>query len=446
MGFQRSAYTRYLILGGVLSDHVRHPYPLTIPNELASISICPWPLSAFLYSEDSGNVFLGWSMGNKVNLFLETPNWEVSPYKVTVRAFNADENINVNRPPILVEPNVVLHDPTQAESPTQETPYYTFLMGNPVYPNGALWKPEDQQGPGEKILILEDTITNQTVYPVNWDDSGIITVNNQNVMTAYTDRIGCTAAGEVRLNYSASLKNIVGVGSRENVGAVHVVQPTDTIELIDAEASYSNLANYNRLNNYLNNPYPIITAIRTTAQGVWKIEFAAMIDNYGPDDRPGLPTYTGLGTFSNPVPLAGYETISSAYTANEIYFMYPNNIFKGLAKDNLVISVVGRDVAGEKVFVGKLYNACNLTYFENNKQQTLNTFKYSKEYLNLSLSKFAQIARPIIPATSIPTNQTNEVTFKCGNYQNGTRPIKTLAIYNSSNIRTLVVVTAEPAE
>lgn len=445
MGFQRSAYTRYLVLGNA-ADHRFQPYPLAFPNDFNPIN-APWPLAIFNTNFDLPTYDAGWNMGRRVNLFLETPNWELSTYKVTVRAFNAsstDPTSTVR--PILVAPNAVLNDPTE-EAGNGAIPYYTFLMGNPVYPNGAIWNPSLNGGNGQKVVNVLDASLN-TVYPVRFENSGgVYTTEATPALSSFTPRVGCVAAGEIRLNYSAALKDVVGVGSRAGIAAANLVKPTDTVELIATGATHSNLAASNRLAQYSSNNYPIILASRVTAQGVWRLEFAAMIDNYGPAERPYLPAYTGLGTYSNPA--TGGTPVPTAYMANEIHFVYPGADVRSLARNNMTVSVVGRDLTGAVVFRGTLYNACNLTYCRNNRQQILDAFKDPGKYLNFSVADFAKTARPVMPANSIATNQTNAVTFTYGNSQNGTQPIKTLAICDSSNAgaaQTLVAVTVEPAE
>lgn len=446
MGFQRSAYTRYLVLGAA-ADHRFQPYPLAFPNEV-NPNNAPWPLAVFNTNFQIILNDAGWSMGRRVNLFLETPNWELSTYKVTVRAFNASSTDPTGTVrPILVAPNAVLNDPTEEAAVNGAIPYYTFLMGNPVYPNGAIWDPSLNSGNGQKVVSVLDASAS-TVYPVRFDNSGgLYTTEAAPESSTFKPRVGCVAAGEIRLNYSAALKDVVGVGSRAGIAAANLVKPTDTIELIATGATHSNLAASNRLTAYSGNDYPIILASRITAQGVWRLEFAAMIDNYGPAERPYLPAYTGLGTYSNPV--TGGTSVPSAYTANEIYFVYSSTDVRGLAKNNMTVSVVGRDLTGAVVFRGTLYNACNLTYCRNNRQQILDSFKDPGKYLNFSVADFAKTARPVVPANSIATNLTNAVTFTYGNSQNGTQPIKTLAICDSATIgtaQTLVAVTVEPAE
>jgi len=444
MGFQRSAYTKYLVLGAA-ADHKFQPHPFNFPNYITNNA--PWPLAAFNTRNDITIYDAGWNMGRRVNLFLETPNWEFSTYKVTVRAFNASSNPTASIRPVLVAPNAILNDPAE-EAVNGAIPYYTFLMGNPVYPNGAIWNSNSE----EKVVSFLDS-EGATVYPVRFETSGgeYLTDAASAPNAPFTPMVGCTAAGEIRLNYSAALRNVVGVGSRATVSSNNLVNPTDTIEIIAAGASYSNLGENNRLPNYSSNNYPIITACRVTAQGTWRLEFAAMIDNYGPPDRPNLPAYTGLGTYTNPV--TGGTSNPTAYTANEIYFVYVDDKgipdVRGLAKNNMTVEVRGRDLAGNIVFTGTLYNACNLTYCRNNREQIINTFKDPGKYLNFSIANFVKTARPIMPANSVITNATNTYTFTYGNSQNGTQPIKTLAICDSAQQgtgQTLVVVTVEPAE
>jgi hypothetical protein len=441
MGFQRSAYTRYLVLGNA-ADHRFQPYPLAFPNEISPTN-APWPLAIFNTNAEFSVYDAGWNMGRRVNLFLETPNWEFCAYKITVRAFNAnpaDPTSTVR--PILVAPNAVLNDPAE-ETANGAIPYYTFLMGNPVYPNGAIWNSNINQ----KVVSVQDASLNN-VYPVRFESAGGVYTTEASPPLSFSYRAGCTAAGEIRLNYSAALKDVVGVGSRAGIAAANIVKPTDTIELIATGATHSNLAASNRLVAYSSNNYPIIVASRITAQGVWRLEFSAMIDNYGPAERPSLPAYTGLGTYSNPA--TGGVSVPTAYMANEIHFVYSGADVRGLARNNMTVSVVGRDLTGAVVFTGTLYNACNLTYCRNNKQQILDMFKDPGKYLNFSVADFAKTARPILPANSIATNQTNTYTFTYGNNQNGTQPIKTLAICDSStagtSLQTLVAVTVEPAE
>jgi len=437
MGFQRSAYTKYLVLGNA-ADHKFQPHPFNFPNPISANA--PWPLAAFNISTKFASYDMGWNMGRRVNLFLETPNWEFSTYKVTVRAFNANADPTTATRPVLVAPNAVLNDPKE-ETANGAIPYYTFLMGNPVYPNGAIWNSNTNQ----KVVSVSDELSfpPTTVYPVRFEGIGGVYLTEATLIPM----VGCTAAGEVRLNYSAALRNVVGVGSRATASSNNLVKPTDTIEIIAAGALHSNLAASNRLNDYSSNNYPIITASRVTAQGTWRLEFAAMIDNYGPAERPHLPAYTGLGTYTNPV--TGGTTVPTAYTANEIYFVYSAADVRGLAKNNMTVEVRGRDLAGNIVFTGTLYNACNLTHCRNNRQQIIDTFKDPSKYLNFSVADFAKTARPIVPANSIATNATNTYTFTYGNSQNGTQPIKTLAICDSANTgigQTLVAVTVEPAE
>jgi len=448
MGFQRSAYTKYLVLGAA-ADHKFQPHPFNFPNVISANA--PWPLASFNTNPEALTYDTGWNMGRRVNLFLETPNWEFSTYKVTVRAFNASSDPTATIRPVLVAPNAVLNDPTE-EAGNGAIPYYTFLMGNPVYPNGAIWNSNTNQ----KVVSVNfnagfDVIN---VYPVRFETSGGGYLTEVTPLNApFSPMVGCTAAGEVRLNYSAALRNVVGVGSRATASSNSLVKPTDTIEIIAAGALHSNLAASNRLTAYPDagaenaNYYPIITASRVTAQGTWRLEFAAMIDNYGPAERPYLPAYTGLGTYSNPV--TGGTSVPTAYTANEIYFVYSAADVRGLAKNNMTVEVRGRDLAGNIVFTGTLYNACNLTYCRNNHQQVIDTFKDPGKYLNFSVANFAKTARPIMPANSIATNATNTYTFTYGNSQNGTQPIKTLAICDShpqGTGQTLVAVTVEPAE
>ncbi len=444
MGFQRSAYTKYLVLGAA-ADHKFQPHPFSFPN-IASPTAAPWPLATFNTNPQFANYDMGWNMGRRVNLFLETPNWEFSAYKVTVRAFNASSDPTATIRPVLVAPNAVLNDPTE-EAGNGAIPYYTFLMGNPVYPNGAIWNSNTSQ----KVVSVFDNFNGVDVYPVRFEDiGGMYLSESLSPFSPFTPMVGCTAAGEVRLNYSAALTNVVGVGSRATASSNNLVKPTDTIELIAAGAQYSNLAESNRLPNYSSNNYPIITACRVTAQGSWRLEFAAMIDNYGPPERPDLPAYTGSGTYTNPVELG--QSNPTAYTANEIYFVYATKDGSeviGLAKNNMTVAVRGRDLAGNTVFTGRLYNACNLTHCRNNSQQIIDTFKDPGKYLNFSVADFAKTARPIMPANSIATNATNTYTFTYGNSQNGTQPIKTLAICDSDTSgsgQTLVAVTVEPAE
>lgn len=442
MGFQRSAYTKYLVLG-TAADHKFQPHPFNFPN-LINATNAPWPLAAFNTNFDLPAYDTGWNMGRRVNLFLETPNWEFSTYKVTVRAFNASSDPTSTIRPVLVAPNAVLNDPTE-EAGNGAIPYYTFLMGNPIYPNGAIWNSNTNQ---KVVGASDNAIPPNVVYPVRFESSGgVYLTEATSPGTPFTPMVGCTAAGEVRLNYSAALRNVIGVGSRATASSNNLVKPTDTIEIIAAGALHSNLAESNRLTAYSSNNYPIITASRVTAQGTWRLEFAAMIDNYGPAERPYLPAYTGLGTYSNPV--TGGTSVPTAYTANEIYFVYSAADIRGLAKNNMTVEVRGRDLAGNIVFTGTLYNACNLTYCRNNRQQVIDTFKDPGKYLNFSVADFAKTARPIMPANSIATNATNTYTFTYGNSQNGTQPIKTLAICDSSTagqLQTLVAVTVEPAE
>jgi len=444
MSFQRSTYTRYLILGNA-ADHRFQPFPLSFPSVMDGAN-APWPAPGFNTNSALPTYDAGWTMGRRINLFFDTPNWEVSSYKVSVQAFNVSSNPTSATRPVLIAPNAILNDPEQ-EAVSGAIPYYTFLMGNPVYPNGWLWNSNLQQ----KIGSFLDPSSN-TVFPTWIQGPGSTYIyETSGLLTA---RVGCTAAGEVRLNYSAALREVVGVGSRASTAAEYVVKPTDTIELIASGSSYSNLASNNRIITYdtNSNPHPIIVACRLSNQNTWRLEFCALIDNYGPDayggkPTPYLPAYTGLGTYDNPVSTG--VSVPLAYVANEIYFVYSETDVRGLAKNNMVVDVRGRDVAGNIVFTGKLYNACNLTYCRNNRAEILNSFKDPAKYLNFTVNDFSKSARPLPVANSITTNLTNSYTFTYGSSANGTQPIKTLAIQDSNvggNFATLVVVTAEPAE
>lgn len=448
MSFQRSTYTRYIVLGPT-ADYRLQPFPLSIPSEVNPLS-APWPAPAFYTTSTDDSYDAGWNMGRQVNLFFDTPNWELSCYKISVQAFNVAVAGQKSKP-ILIAPNAILNDPEQ-EATNGARPYYTFLRGNPVYPNGWLWN----SNLGEKVGSVTDNNSTQ-VFPA-WINSPGTTYSNytyEALVNSTTPRVGCVAAGEVRLNYSAGLRNVVGVGIRASTAAEYVVQPTDTIELIAAASSYSNLAANSRIPAYDNsgNPHPIIVACQLSNQNTWRLEFCALIDNYGPDaytgkPTPYLPAYTGLGTYSNPV--TGGTSVPSAYTANEIYFVYSPTDVRGLAKNKMIVDVRGRDIAGNVVFTGQLYNACNLTHCRNNSAEILNCFKDPAKYLNFTVNDFSKSARPLPVAAAISANLTNSYTFTYGNSASGTQPIKTLAILDSNPSdtadNTLVVVTAEPAE
>jgi len=455
MNFQKSPCTRYLVLGRA-TDHWLQPYPLR-PFSSAVFNT-PFHLPVFDVNATQVNLSdapqVGWSMGRSINLFLETPNWELSTYKVTVRAWTAGF-INSgglflapNPRPILIAPNAVIKDPEDGAN-TGMGPYYTFLRGNPVYPNGALWN----SSTGSKIVSL----SGGTLYPVRFNNSSQVfpdVLTSYDVSVGSESLVGCVAAGEVRINYSATLKDVVGVNSRANNSFNNLVKPTDTIELIADNTAYSNLADTNRLSAYgANNPYPIITAARNTNQDIWKLEFAALINNYGVGLIPG---YTGAGTYDNPGESYGSNYFSPYldYVSNEIYFAIGKKQALGLAINNLTVEVVGRDLSGNIVFTGTLCNACNLTHCRNNRPEIINMFNDPSKYLNFNLENFSKTARPIMPQASANFGSSLATVFTCGNSQNGTQPIKTLAICDSDissanandSVKTVIEVTAEPIE
>jgi len=374
-------------------------------------------------------------MGRAVNVLFDTPNWPVSAAQVTVQAISTG-NTAGERTPLLVAVNSMIQDSALDAGTTYSRPYPTFLRGNPVYTNG-------------KFYNSSTAAYTDHVYAV-----GKTATPNAEDPTSLTNP-GCTSVGEVRIVYSAVLKNIVPSGARLNIADSQVVQPTDTIEILSPEILLSNAAVSNRITAYnsANNPHPIITALRKSpTAGGWTIEFSALVDNSNPVidlDNYGFPAYTGLGTMTNST--TGGSSVTTSYTANELYFYCgvdaaSANIINGLARDAVAANVIGRDVAGNIVFTGSIANAANLTHVRNNTASILSRFNDPTKYSLSSTAEFFSGARPIKVCTSAAQvqNQDNTFTFTAGRDSSGSQPLKSLSVYSPSATATMLVVTVIP--
>lgn len=434
MNFHQGAITKYLILGSP-ADELFQPYPLTFNDTAGNIPSYP---SAKWTDTNLAN-YDGWNMGRAVNVLFDTPNWPVSAAQVSVQAITTG-NTAGDRAPLLVAVNSMIQDSALDAGTTYSRAYPTFLRGNPVYKNGKFW----------------DSVTKGGEY----NDGVYVKGKLANLVTKYSlSQLcdpGCISVGEVRIVYSAVLKNIVPSGSRLNVADSQVVQPTDTIEILSPEIILSNAAVSNRITAYddASNPYPIITALKKSpTAGGWTIEFSALVDNSNQlisSVNYGFPAYTGTGTKTNSAGTG--VSVTTSYTANELYFYCgvdaaSANIIKGLARDAVAANVVGRDVAGNIVFTGSIANAANLTHVRNNTASILSRFNDPTKYSLSSNAEFFSGARPIKVCTSAAQarNEANTVTFNAGKDSSGSQPLKSLSVYSpSSNPTTMLVVTVIP--
>ena len=429
MNFHQGAITKYLILG-TPADELFQPYPLEFNDTAGNIPSYP----SAKWTDTASVSYDGWNMGRAVNVLFDTPNWPVSAAQVTVQAISTG-NTAADRAPLLVAVNSMIQDSALAAGTTYSRAYPTFLRGNPVYKNGKFFN--------SSISAYTDSVyaKGKTATPVT--------------RSTLADP-GCISVGEVRIVYSAVLKNIVPSGSRLNVADSQVVQPTDTIQILSPEIILSNAAVSNRITAYNNasNPHPIITALRKSpTAGGWTIEFSALVDNSNPVidfDTYGFPAYTGTGTLTNS---GGFgSSVTTSYTANELYFYCGVDAasaskIKGLARDAVAANVVGRDVAGNIVFTGSIANAANLTHVRNNTASILSRFNDPTKYSLSSNAEFFSGARPIKVCTSAAQaqNEANTVTFNAGKDSSGSQPLKSLSVYSpSSNPTTMLVVTVIP--
>ena len=429
MNFHQGAITKYLILG-TPSDELFQPYPLAFTD-----TAIPANYPSAKWVDKTEVAYSGWNMGRSVNLVFDTPNWPVSAAQVTVQAVNVDSAGGVKRP-LLVAVNSMIQDSALDAGTTYSRPYLTFLRGNPVYTNG-------------KFYNSNTNAYTDHVYTTG-DDPVTPTVDDPAYLLATP---GCISVGEVRIVYSAVLKNIVPSGARLNVADSQVVQPTDTIQILSPEIIVSNAAVSNRITAYnnANNPHPIITALRKSPTvGGWTIEFSALVDNSDPEisgESYGFPEYTGLGTMDNST--TGGTSVTTSYTANELYF-YCNvngvNSIKGLARDAVAANVIGRDVAGNTVFTGSIANAANLTHVRNNTASILSRFNDPAKYSHSSNAEFSSGARPVRTCfnSSQLLNPDNTITFNAGSDSSGSQPLKSLSVYNPGTTATMLVVTVIP--
>ena len=442
MNFHQGAITKYLILG-TPSDELFQPYPLTFNDDSGNVPRYP---SAKWTDEDAegvpGTNYAGWNMGRFVNLVFDTPNWPVSAAQVTVQAISTGTTAG-SKPPLLVAVNSMIQDSNFESGTTYSRPYPTFLRGNPVYTNGKFYNSST------------DLYTNAT-YATGKSSTEAIRYSLSQLATP-----GCTSVGEVRIVYSAVLKNIVPSGVRLNVDASRVVQPTDTIEIVSPQIIVSNAAVANRITAYDGamsgvpsiNPHPIITALKkSSTAGGWTIEFSALVNNSNPEisgNDYDFPAYTGLGSMTNSI--GPGTSVTTSYTANELYFYCGvdaanANIIKGLARDAVAANVIGRDIAGNIVFTGSIANAANLTHVRNNTASILSRFNDPDKYSHYSNAEFASGARPIKVCFSSTQVQTpdNTFTFTAGIDSSGSQPLKSLSVYNPSSTETMLIVTVIP--
>lgn len=434
MNFHQGAITKYLILGSP-ADELFQPYPLTFNNTTGNIPSYP---SARWVDTNLVN-YDGWNMGRAVNVLFDTPNWPVSAAQVTVQAISTGSTAG-ERTPLLVAVNSMIQDSVLDAGTTYSRAYPTFLRGNPVYKNGKFYNSSTGEYT-DHVYAKGKFATPTAKYDVS-----------------QLSDPGCISIGEVRIVYSAILKNIVPSGSRLNVADSQVVQPTDTIEILSPEIILSNAAVSNRIIAYddVSNPYPIITALKKSpTAGGWTIEFSALIDNSNPvidKHTYGFPAYTGTGTITNSSGASNSVSVTTSYTANELYFYCgvdaaSANIIKGLARDAVAANVVGRDVAGNIVFTGSIANAANLTHVRNNTASILSRFNDPTKYSLSSNAEFFSGARPIKVCTSAAQaqNEANTFTFNAGKDSSGSQPLKSLSVYSpSSNPTTMLVVTVIP--
>jgi hypothetical protein len=442
MIFHQSPITKYVVTGPPQEysstidgspvpsdgcDFCFQPYPMYGLSNPISNSVYfanPYTVSTV----GSNPVYSGWHMGRAVNVFLDTPFWPTSALQVNVRIVAGGSSIGL-RPVIHVVPNAVIRNPYQESLDTVAsiplTPFNTFIRGNPVYPNGKLWNEETG------VLV----------------DGNFWYGNEIGLPTLFNDgKSGALSVGEIRLVYSGKLDNIVPAGSRVGTDMKYWVKPTDTIELtpVIATTTGSNLASANRVAAYdaANNKHPILTAVKQISNlSEWAIEFNALIDNSignGPVEF-GYPTWSGCGSYYN-FDTSGDGPNKMAYAANEIYFLisvvdngkFSTYTIKSLAKDELICNVVGRDVAGNIVFRGRLAGAANLTYFNNNSARIKNTYLDPSRQLQLSFDELKAGAKPD-RCNSSAANLTNPdigYNLQVGKDASGIQPIRSLAIYD----------------
>lgn len=449
MIFHQSPITKYVITASPLEyssvlaggatvdgcDFCFQPYPmygLTNPISASVYFANPYTVD----TGPNGYDYYGWHMGRAVNVFLDTPFWPTSALQVNVKLVAGGVSAAV-RPVVHVVPNAVIRNPVQESLQTAAsiplTPFNTFIRGNPTYPNGKLWDSSNEQ-----------QVTGNFWYDGSLGGpAGAPALFNNGVS-------GAMSVGEIRLVYSGKLDNIAPAGSRIGTDMKYWVKPTDTIELtpVIATTTGSNLATANRVAAYdaVGNKYPILTAVKQISNlSEWAIEFNALIDNSTNNDLLAnrYPIWTGCGTYDNFHNDTGGPD-KMAYIANEVYFTtkttfdgkFTTYTVKGLAKDELICNVVGRDVAGNIVFRGRLAGAANLTYFNNNSASLKARYLDPSRQVQLSFDEMKAGAKPNRSNFSASTLADPELSYnlQVGKDASGIQPIRSLAIYDQGSV------------
>ena len=438
MNFHQGPVTKYLHLGPVTNfsslvaatapgDFCYQPYPLN-PAGYAGILAFP---NGVIEDADTASTFSGGVAGRVVTVFLDTPFWPAATKEVNIKIVGAGINAGTNKPPVLIASNVVIKNYATDSTANDQRPYYTFLRGTSVLPGGRLYN------------HLTGVLVDSGHFWMDINDGF-------NTAVAFsTGKGGALSTGEIRLCYSGALQDIKPAGARVGLAMGSWVTPTDTIQLTPTSTTVlpaeSNLAKFNRLATYdlggatSNNPHPIITALKLNSNlSDWSIEFSALIDNSQNSDPSNLryPYWTGSGRVDN------FSTVNPAVDAcavNEIYFTINNNgggnyVVKGLAKDSLKCTVVGRDVAGNIVFTGTLAGAANLTYFRNNSPALIADYLNPTTHVHMTPGEFKVGAKPnlVCNTTAMLADNNQICTLRSEESPHGTQPIRVVSIIDPS--------------
>ena len=122
---------------------------------------------------------------------------------------------------------------------------------------------------------------------------------------------------------------------------------------------------------------------------------------------------------------------------------------KGLAKDELICDVVGRDIAGNIVFRGRLAGAANLTYFNNNSARLKARYFDPSRQIQVSIDDMKTLGKPNRSAfTATLLGDPDYVySYQVGKDASGIQPIRSLAIYDNGTTEiqtTVLAITVTP--
>ena len=432
MNFHQGPITKYLHLGPVTNvsgtapgDFCYQPYPLDPAGTLGQGIVF---FGGNLTDQLTSSAYNGGVAGRVVTMFLATPFWPASTKEVNIKLVGAGLGPTTARAPVLIASNVVIKNYATDNTANDQRPHYTFLRGTPVLPGGKLY----------------NSINGQLIPGHFWIDDGLGGV------TAFdTGTTGALSTGEIRLCYSGALQDVKPAGARVGLAMGSWVKPTDTIQLTPITTTVlpaeSNLAKFNRLATYdlgggtSNNPHPIITALKLNSNlSDWSIEFSALIDNSQNSDPSDnrYPYWTGSGRADN---LTTVNAAIDACAVNEIYFTMDDDgkgsyVIKGLAKDSLKCTVVGRDVAGNIVFTGTLAGAANLTYFRNNSPALIADYLNPSNHVHVTPEEFKFGARPnrVCITANLLADNDQICTLRSEESPHGAQPIRVVSIFDTS--------------